>query len=207
MVSDVNHRTLTTVSKESGDFAPISPANFGTTGDHCTLTTVSKERGDFVPNSPANFSTTGDAAGFATQSQSPSPTAQGGRHPLERGGGRDGDNMKKSGKSAKNTTHQLRWVDIEVIMKPNSEGVHRLSRVFEVFTGVNSIARNTNIRVWKTPEEIEEEITSKTKKMTAEILVGQKIYQRSPASLAVLASTEGIERVHRADLQPVPDLD
>ena len=193
--------------------------------NHRPLTAVSMEGGDLAPISPADFCMSGDAAGFSLHP----PAAQGGR----------------TGKSARNTTHQLRWVllleyqemlwkrlrhevvpkyaeyrrtwlrnkanlrkgDIVVVMEPNSKGVHRLGRVLEVFTGVDGIARNASVKVLKTAEEIEEELASKRKKMTAEILVGHKIYQRSLASLAVLASTEEIDRVRRADLPPVPDLE
>ena len=79
--------------------------------------------------------------------------------------------------------------------------------MLEVFTGIDGIARNANVKVLKSVEEIEEEMASKRTKMTAEVLVGHKIYQRSLASLAVLASTEEIERVRKADLPPVPSME
>ena len=94
-----------------------------------------------------------------------------------------------------------------IVMEPNSKGVHRLGRVLEIFPGTDGIARNANVKVLKSVKEIEEELASKRKKMTAEVLVGHKIYQRSLASLAVLASTEEIDRVRKADLPPVPDME
>ena len=193
----VNNRPLTAVSMEAGDLAPISPADF------CLAN-------DAVAFSPTTTTTQGGRRRVAksTTHQKRWLLLQQYQEMLWRRLRREVvPKYSEYRRSWLRNKANLRKGDVVIVMEPNSKGVHRLGRVLEVFQGADGVARNAKVKVLKTAEELEEEIASKRKKMTAEIQVGHKIYQRSLSSLAVLASIEEIDRVKKADLPPVPEME
>ena len=188
------------------------------------LTAVSMENGDLAPITPADLCMSNATVGFSLQP----PTTQGGttksaksttharRWRLVQEYADITWRRLRSEVVPKHAEYKRSWLrnktslrkgDVVIVIEPNTKGVYRLGRVLEIFPGSDGVARNASIKVLKTPDEIAEEVANKRSKMTAEIMVGHRIYQRSLASLAVLASAEDIERVRRADLPPVPDMD
>ena len=187
----VNHRPLTAVSMEAGDLAPITPADF------C----LCNPSVGFHPPAQGGISRyTSHQKRWALLQEYQDMLWKRLRREVV-------PKYAEFRRSWLRNKTNLRRGDIVIVMEPNSKGVHRIGRVLEVFPGIDGIARNANVKVLKSVEEIEEEMASKRTKMTAEVLVGHKIYQRSLASLAVLASTEEIERVRKADLPPVPSME